>query len=183
MEASDEQLFSDYRAGDPDGIGELVERYRGPLHTVIQRMVGDRGDAEDVFQETFFRVIKHRERFDETRKFSTWIYAIATNLCRDRLRRRGSDPVSVWENPPDAPGDGNPETESWGREFQAALAAALEQLTPAQKEVFLLREFGGLSFKQIAEATDTNVNTALGRMRQALSKLRVELGDFVEART
>jgi RNA polymerase sigma-70 factor, ECF subfamily len=180
MPISDEELFNRYRAGDVEGINELVERYRRPLYSVILRMVGDRAEAEDVFQETFFRVLKHQERFDAERKFSTWVYAIAVNLCRDYQRRQGRGLVVRCESLPEAEDGGNVESEVFGREISRALTAALEGLSPEQREVFVLREFGDMSFKEIADVTHSNLNTVLGRMHLALKKLRKELADLAE---
>jgi len=181
MTMSDEELFEKYRAGDAGGFDELVDRYRGPLYTVIYRMVANRGDAEDIFQETFYRVVKHGGRYDSKRKFSAWIYAIATNLCRDHHRRRARSQVQPLDSGPESAGPGNPESDSFGREIGEALQAALGGLTPEQREVFLLREFGGMSFKEIAEATDSKLNTVLGRMHGAVGKLRIELSGLMEA--
>ena len=177
---ADEQLLLHYRSGDEDGFNELIERYRGPLFTVILRMVGDRGDAEDIFQETFYRVIRHRERFDAERKFSTWLYSIAVNLCRDYLRKGKRSLISPREELPDAPGPENPETDSWRREIGSAVESALAKLPFEQREVFLLREYGDMSFKEIAELTQSNLNTVLGRMHVAIRKLRAELSAFAE---
>jgi RNA polymerase sigma-70 factor (ECF subfamily) len=180
MTISDEELLSRYQSGDESGFEGLIERYRRPLFTVIARMVRDRGDAEDIFQETFIRVMQHHERFDPRRKFSTWIYAIATNLCRDHLRRGRRSPVAVMEEVPEAAGDDDPESESWGREVRTAVDRALELLPAEQREVFLLREYGGLSFKEVAVLTSSNLNTVLGRMHMAMKKLRAELDGFRE---
>jgi RNA polymerase sigma-70 factor (ECF subfamily) len=175
MTISDEELLSRYQSGDESGFDGLIERYRRPLFTVIARMVRDRGDAEDIFQETFIRVMQHHERFDHDRRFSTWVYAIATNLCRDHLRRGRRSPVAVVEEVPETAGDDDPESESWRREVRTAVDRALTLLPAEQREVFLLREYGGLSFKEVASLTRSNLNTVLGRMHMAMKKLRAEL--------
>ena len=180
MTISDEELMGRYQSGDAGGMSELIDRFRRPLFTVIVRMVGDRNDAEDIFQETFCRVLKHHERFDAERKFSTWLFAIACNLCRDHLRKDRRSVEFTTEELPEVGGDENPETDSFRSEVRAALDMALKRLPADQREVFLLREYGGLAFKDIAELTQSNLNTVLGRMHTAIKKLRVELSGLME---
>ncbi|MFO8058844.1 MAG: sigma-70 family RNA polymerase sigma factor [bacterium] len=180
MKNSDEELFDRYRAGDRGSFEELLERYRKPLFTVVMRMVRDRQEAEDIFQDTFIRVVKHRDSFDSDRSFSTWVFSIATNLAKDRLRRRKRDPVSMEADPPEYAGGEDPETRTMKNEMKKALEGALESLSPEQKEVFLLREYGGLSFKEIASMKETNLNTVLSRMHLAMKKLRQELSPLAE---
>lgn len=183
MPVTDEELFDRFRGGDPGGFEELVERYRRPLFSVILRMVRDRGEAEDIFQETFFRVLKHHQRFDAERKFSTWLYTIATNLCRDHQRRVARSPVSACAEVPEGENDCTSEAEVFGGELAQVIERALGCLSPEQREVFLLREQAGLSFKEIAAVTDSKLNTVLGRMHMALKKLRTELSEFKEVVT
>lgn len=180
MTAPDEELLKKYQSGDASGFEELIERYRGPLHTVIFRMVGERTDAEDIFQETFIRVLRHGGRFDFERRFSTWVYSIATNLCRDALRKRRRSPVLAAVEAEGTESGPDPEHDSFRGEVRAALDAALSKLPDEQREVFLLREYGGMSFKEIAGMTGANINTVLGRMHLAVKKLREELSGFRE---
>jgi RNA polymerase sigma-70 factor (ECF subfamily) len=180
MTVSDEELLKTYLSGDESGFSGLVNRYRGLLFTVILRMVRDHGEAEDIFQETFYRVLRHADRFDFDRKFSTWVYSIAANLCRDRLRRRKSTPVEGGIEVSGFSGSDDPERDSWRGEVREAVERALTRLPDEQREVFVLREYGEMSFKEIAEATKSNLNTVLGRMRLAVKKLRAELADFME---
>ena len=181
MAVSDEELFSRHRSGDASSFEELLERYRRPLYTVIRRMVRDSREAEDIFQETFCRVLRSQERFDAKRRFSSWIYAIATNLCRDYWRRQGRETVTADGEPPEVAGPGDPEAESSDGEIRMAVETAVARLPVEQREVFLLREYGGLTFKEIAEVTQSNLNTVLGRMHLAVKKLRAELLGFQEA--
>jgi len=181
MRITDEELFSRYNAGDEEAFQELVDRYRKPLFSLVLRMMRDMSEAEDIFQETFFRVIDKADSFDETRKFSSWIFTIAANLARDALRKR-SRAGAVTETPEPVSSD-NPEENSSAAEIESAITDAMEKLTPEQKEVFLLREYGGMSMKEIAKATDSKLNTVLGRMHLAVQKLREELRDFLEEGT
>src|SRR5579862_6848605 len=88
-ELSDELLLGRLKAGDEGALGTLVERYRRPLFGYLQRMLGDAAEAEDVFQETFLRVVKHLARFEEGRRVKPWLYAIAGNLVKNVYRSRG----------------------------------------------------------------------------------------------
>jgi RNA polymerase sigma-70 factor (ECF subfamily) len=178
--SSDEDLFHQWRQGDAGAFEELLERYRRPLFAVILRMVADRTMAEDLFQETFFRVLRNTADFDSARKFAPWLYTIAVNLCRDHLRKKTRSPVTRGEPLPEAAAHDDPEARARDHEFTQALEGALAALTPEQREVFVLREYAGLSFKEIAAADGSNLNTVLGRMHAAVKKLRAELAGFGE---
>ena len=88
MKLSDEKLFEEFRKGSAEGFEELLNRYKGPLYTVILKRVRDPALAEDIFQETFKRVIEHADMFKRGKKFSPWVYRIAFNLCVDMHRKR-----------------------------------------------------------------------------------------------
>lgn len=178
MTISDEDLLSRYQSGDESAFEELLERYRGPLFTVVARMVGNRSDAEDIFQETFYRVLQHGHKFDFEKKFSSWVYAIATNLCRDYLRKRPREPMPIGDEPPDVDGKNDPERDSFNAEVRKAMEIALAKLPEPQREVFVLRQYGGVSFKEIAKMKGANLNTVLGRMHLAIKKLRTEMAGF-----
>lgn len=180
MAISDEELFVSYRRGDEGALAELLSRHRGPLFNVIYRMTGDWHEAEDIFQETLVRVFNHRAKFDSGLKFSSWLYAIATNLCRDLHRKRARSPLVAAAEPPEPASGLNPERELMESELKSAIGAALATLPEEQREVFLLREYGGLSFKEIAKLTRTNLNTVLGRMHLAMKKLKSELTALAE---
>lgn len=180
MTESDEQLFQSYLSGDQRAFERLLERYRGPLFMVILRMVNNMADAEDIFQETFVRVVDKRDRFRTDARFSSWVYTIATNLCRDLIRRRKKSPLRPAADDFDPPGGPSPETRSWQKEIKTAVEAAIDRLGPEQKEVFLLRHYGGLSFKEIAAVTDTKLNTVLGRMHLAVARLKKDLAELME---
>lgn len=172
---SDEELFLRYRSGEAVVFEELLGRFKAPLFGVILKMVGDRADAEDVFQETLYRVIRHAEEFNPELRFSSWIFSIALNLCRDHLRRRGRSPIQAVAEVPDFAVPHTPESDSWRGEVRKAVGQAIAKLPEEQREVFTLREYGGLEFKEIARLTNSNLNTVLGRMHLAVKKLRAEL--------
>ena len=90
-------LIEAHLAGDPRAFGRIVERYQVRLLNFVVRMIGDRERAEDLVQEAFLRVHRHLHRFDRTRKFSTWVYTIASNLAKNELRNRGRSPLIAFE--------------------------------------------------------------------------------------
>jgi RNA polymerase sigma-70 factor (ECF subfamily) len=176
MKLTDEKLFEQFREGSAAGFEELLDRYKGPLFTVILKRVRDRGLAEDIFQETFKRVIEHSGRFDEGRRFSPWIYRIAMNLCVDMHRKMHTrSEVNMGDSGFEPLEETGAEDQLKRNELRERIEAALKTLTDEQREVFMLREYAGMSFKDIAEATASPLNTVLGRMHTAIKKLRVEL--------
>ena len=92
------QLVAACLAGDARAFEELVARYHGRLITFVNRMIGDRERSEDLVQEAFMRVYRHLHRFDPTKKFSTWIYTIASNLAKNELRNRNRSPLVYYQS-------------------------------------------------------------------------------------
>lgn len=188
MERDDAQLLADYRTGDTEALGELVEKYRRPLFGFILRFSEGREDADEVFQEVWVRAIKNMNRYRQKNLLS-WLFRIAHNLMIDRIRRRR--PESSLDTPQHADGVAlserlagaglGPDAETGGRDLGLRIANAAGQLPPEQREVFWLRMQAGLSFKEIAKVQKCSINTALARMQYALSKLRNELaGEYRE---
>lgn len=172
-----------FQAGDAGAFEALVRRHRTPIFSFLLRLTGDRGRAEDLCQEAFLKVVKASAGWQERARFSTWLYAIARNLAVDEARRmafRRAEPLDAA-----APGDPprpEPAAEGPGPDRLAdsslvrpKLEAALQALPAEQREVFLLREYAGLRFGEIAEVTGTPENTVKSRMRYALEALRAEL--------
>jgi len=180
MTATDEALMTAFCQGEARAFDQLLERYRTPLFSTLCRLVGDRALAEDLFQETFLRVIQHAGRYDPAQKFSGWVYRIARNLSVDALRQRGVRREQALEDEHPDPGP-NPEETSAQSESARIISRILEQLPLEQREVFVLREVAGLSFKEIAELTRNPLNTVLGRMHLAVKKLRSSLAETAEA--
>jgi RNA polymerase sigma-70 factor (ECF subfamily) len=181
---SDEELILSLRDGDPDAFGLLVARWQEPLFRFAYRILTRREDARDVCQETFLRVLRQPGRFQDGARFSTWMYQIALNLCRDQLRRRRR-----WRflAPVDGP-DGEPAREREEvdreatpiealarRERREAVARALDDLPPEQREVLVMKEYEGLKFREIAEILGCPESTVKSRMYYGLSGLRAAL--------
>jgi RNA polymerase sigma-70 factor, ECF subfamily len=183
MDTDDAKLLADYRNGDAEALGCLVEKYKGPLFGFIYKFSEGREDADEVFQEVWVRAIKNMNRYRQKNLLS-WLFRIAHNLMIDRIRRR--KPMVSYDTPAAENGTAmsdqiasplpGPDGESGGRDLGLRIEAAAQKLPAEQREVFWLRMQAGLSFKEIAKIQKCSVNTALARMQYALSKLRNELG-------
>jgi RNA polymerase sigma-70 factor (ECF subfamily) len=170
-EAPDEQLMLAYRGGDADAFEILYRRHRARLFRFVLRGIGQRGVAEELFQEIWMRVIEARGNYAPKARFTTWLYTIAHNRMVDHWRRSGLSLVTLEDA--DLPvTSADPARQAEGREALARFAAALESLPPAQREAFLLHEEAGLSVGEIAAATGSNEEAAKSRLRYALAKLK-----------
>src|SRR6476660_9413730 len=96
-ELDDGRVVARHLSGDPQAFGALVDRYQTRLLNFVNRTIGDRERAEDLVQEVFIRVFRHLHRFDQTKKFSTWIYTIASNLAKNELRNRSRNPLVLFQ--------------------------------------------------------------------------------------
>jgi RNA polymerase sigma-70 factor (ECF subfamily) len=183
--ASDEALVSAYvEQRDESAFRVLVERHQERVFGFLLGMVRDRSVANDLFQDTFVRVISalQRERgsYSQQGRFLGWTLRIARNAALDYLRTRKrwqdktptneEDETSFWDRLPD---DGFSGEELLHQtEVGDFLRECIDQLPPEQREVLMLRHEADLTFREIAELTDCSINTALGRMRYALLNLR-----------
>jgi RNA polymerase sigma-70 factor, ECF subfamily len=185
---SDEQLMLAFKAGDARAFGTLVGRHRAAVYNFILRYVGHRQRAEDLLQETWLKVVRSSTDYEPRARFTTWVYTIARNLCVDSGRKETYRQAESLEAPTGADGEGaplaerlpdgrglSPERAAHNTRLQPLLTAALEALPLEQREVFLLREYQGFSFKEVAEVTRVNENTVKSRMRYALDSLRKRL--------
>jgi RNA polymerase sigma-70 factor (ECF subfamily) len=182
---SDEELVIAVQSGDTDSLGILVARWERPLYRFVYRMLPRQDDARDICQETFLRVLKKAHRFRQGSRFSTWLYQIALNLCRDQQRRRRrwsrivDDGREFDERIQCAPRAGanqaDPATRVERQERGAAVAQALRRIPAEQREVLILKEYQGLKFKEIAEILDCPESTVKSRMYYGLNGLRTAL--------
>ena len=182
---TDEQLMRRYQRGEARAFETLMRRHRTAVHSFLLRLTGERSRAEDLVQETFLRLIGAAPGWEPRAAVRTWLFTIARNLATDAARRQvfratGSLDATVPDGsrprvaPPAHPGL-PPDQLAEAGELRPRLEAALAALPAEQREVFLLREYAGLSFVEIAEATGINENTAKSRMRYALLALRQRL--------
>ena len=181
---TDNELVKCYMNGDESALTILLDKHQRKIFSYILVRVKDRYLAEDIFQDTFFKVIDSlREgNYREEGKFLPWVIMIAHNLCMDHFRRMKRAPNIV-----DADGkdlfnfmkfaDESHEDNLVKQQTTRQIKELINQLPEEQKEVLVLRHYAEMSFKEIAEMTNTNINTALGRMRYALLNLRKMIGE------
>ncbi len=194
-ELTDEILVSRYQGGDTRAFEILLGRHERPIFNYLLRYVGNRATAEELLQETFLRVIKNIKKYKQTAKFTTWLYTIARNLTIDHSRRQkhrrhrsldapvgGSEGNQVLQDRV-AASELTPDRNAAAKRIKERVDTAIQTLSEEQREVFLLREFQGLSFRAIADIVGTSENTIKSRMRYALEKLRLELDDYKEEAT
>lgn len=178
-ETSDQELIHLYISGNEAGLTELIRRYQSKIYTSIYLLVKDEYLAEDIFQDTFIKVINTLKagKYNEEGKFLPWVARIAHNLVIDHFRREKRTPlVNNGEDFDifDVLGQYDESTEERmiREQTYTDLKKLIHLLPSEQKEVLIMRHYGDLSFKQIADITDVSINTALGRMRYALNNLR-----------
>jgi RNA polymerase sigma-70 factor (ECF subfamily) len=189
--ATDEQLMLAFKAGDARAFATLVTRHRQAVYNFILRYVGQRQRAEDVLQETWLKVVRSSSEYEPRAKFTTWVFTIARNLCVDSARKESYRKADSLDAPTSEDGEGrtlgelvpddegaSPDRAAHNVRLRPLLVKAIEGLPPEQREVFLLREYQGIGFKEIAEVTGVNENTVKSRMRYALEGLRKRLADL-----
>jgi len=174
----DSGVVSAFLEGESRAFDELVNRYQNRLLNFVYRTTGDRERAEDLVQEVFVRVYRHIHRFDRSRKFSTWIYTIASNLAKNELRNRSRNPLVLfqtirrnWEDDDrplqfEDPGT-RPDDLYRKRHLREVVEDAVEKLPPHHRNVFVLRELEGKSYEEIAEITSCNLGTVKSRLNRA----------------
>ena len=178
----DEALIQAYLAGDVRSFDTLYARYKRPLYAYLNRMTGNHALADDLFQQTWLRVIRKLEKYESKQKFFAWLTMIAHNLAIDHFRKEKTASELPLDDENIAVSEPVSHTEPWmklhNRELEKALRKATETLTAEQKEVFLLRQ-QGISYKEIAEVQNCSINTVLGRMQYALKNLRKQLNEWI----
>jgi len=176
---SDQDLIHLYIGGEEKGLAELIRRYQGKIYTSIYLLVKDSDLAEDIFQDAFIKVIHTLKagRYNEEGKFLPWVIRIAHNLVIDHFRKEKRTPVINNGDDFDifevlGRYDESTEDRLVREQTHRDLKTLIHLLPSEQKEVLIMRHYGDLSFKEIADITDVSINTALGRMRYALNNLR-----------
>jgi len=174
----DSNLVAAFLDGEERAFQELVERYQGRLLNFIYRTIGDRERGEDLVQEVFIRVYRHLHRFDRSRKFSTWVYTIASNLAKNELRNRARNPLVLfqtikknWQDE-DRPlqfedSASQPDDLYRRRHLRELVEHSVAQLPEHHRQVFILRELEGKSYEEIAEITACNLGTVKSRLNRA----------------
>lgn len=176
---NDEQLITLFKKGHSSALEELVYRHKDKLFTSIVLLVKDTFLAEDIFQDTFIKIIDtiRAERYTEKGKFLPWAMRIGHNLCVDHFRKVKRTPVIKTGDDKDIFNvlnfsEPSAEEAMMTRQSHHNVRRMLDLLPEEQREVIILRHYADLSFKEIADLTQVSINTALGRMRYGLINLR-----------
>ncbi|MBR2344870.1 MAG: sigma-70 family RNA polymerase sigma factor [Lentisphaeria bacterium] len=178
----DAELLKAFCNGDEKSFELLYYRYRNLLFSYLNNMgINNPHEVDEVFEETWLRVIEKASKYRDDGKFSAWLFRIARNIFIDRLRKNkpallaDKDAENVQD---EAVTEFSPEKDVGNRDIRVMINRALETLSPEQKEVFLLREEQELSFREIADIQECSLGTVLSRMRYALKKLRLFLTEI-----
>jgi RNA polymerase sigma-70 factor, ECF subfamily len=191
QELTDSEVVQAFLDGDERAFGELVRRYDNRLVNFVYRTLGDRERAQDLVQETFVRVYRHLERFDQSKKFSTWIYTIASNLAKNELRNRSRNPLVLfqtikqhwdadhrpleWEDSQYKPDD------LYRKRFlKEKVDEAVAQLPEHHRIVFVLRELEGKTYEEIADITGVNLGTVKSRLNRARNNFAQIIAPLVD---
>jgi RNA polymerase sigma-70 factor (ECF subfamily) len=189
-EDADESLMLAYAAGRAQAFDVLYARHKGPVFRYLVRHCNDARLAEELFQDVWMRVVRSRESYAPTAKFTTWLYTLAHHRLVDHWRSRGQIGfVSIDAEDEDDEGRAaalalpgsrtdEPETRAASRETGQRIAAALAALPAVQRDAFLLQQEAGLSLAEIAELTGAGEETVKSRLRYATAKLRAALDDL-----
>lgn len=182
MASSDEELVARSMGGDLDSFNQLVLRWERPIYALAYRVIGREEDARDVAQETFLRAFRALKGFKGQAKFSSWLYRITLNLCRDWIRREKRTPLAHTPEGVDLvelAGEATPseslEDLVTRRQLGRAVSKAMALLPEEQRTAIILKEYHGLTFQEIAELLDCPLSTVKTRLYQGLSVLRKQL--------
>jgi RNA polymerase sigma-70 factor (ECF subfamily) len=185
-ERSDEELMIQLRQGEDLALNELMRRWQLPLTRYIYRYLGNQAEALDVAQETFVRVFQQRHRFKEKLKFSAWMFAMASNLCRNFLRWQSRHPSKAsgpdhqeesWEMMPQLAQQNSPDEIARLKESAETVRREVNALPDQLKAVVLLADYEELSYRDISEALGCSVKAVETRLYRAHRLLRERLRD------
>jgi len=183
-ELDDSALVAAFLEGNKRAFTELAERYHARLINFVYRTTGDRERSEDLVQETFIRVYRHLHRFDQSKKFSTWVYTIASNLAKNELRNRSRNPLVLFQTIRKS-WEGDERQLEWEdntyrpddlyrkRHLRQMVEAAVSELPEHHRTVFVLREMEGKTYEEIAEITGCNLGTVKSRLNRARNSFAV----------
>lgn len=192
---TDEELMLRVQDGEIDCFDLLVDRYKVRLFNYLYRLVSDRDEAEDVAQEAFVKAYIHAAKYKTIARFSTWLYTIATNIVRNRMRSKSRKPriYSLWGT---SRFDGeeerqidvldtsrSPEDEMNDRELSDVINQAIEQIPEKYRESFVLREINQLSYEEIAAVTGLKLGTVRSRINRARNSFRKIVEPILERGT
>ena len=184
MPWTDEELVARSIGGDRESFNQLILRWERPIYALAYRVIGREDDARDVCQETFLRAFRAIKGFKGQAKFSSWLYRIALNLCRDWMRRERRTPVVQVPEGVDLlelasstePGT-SVEDLAWRAELTRSVEQAMTRLPEEQRTAIILKEYHGLTFQEISDLLGCPLSTVKTRLYQGLSVLRRELAE------
>lgn len=173
----EKELIKKCRLNDDSAFEVLIQNYRKQLFSYLLRLSGNRMMAEDLLQETLIKVWKGIKFYNDQNKFSSWLFSIAHNTAIDSIRSASvRNRTSLLEDINEISGESNPYRSFVEKETYEMVMLAINELSEDQKNVFLLRQHSGMKFKEIAKTMDQPLNTVLGHMHYAVSKIRKKLG-------
>jgi RNA polymerase sigma-70 factor, ECF subfamily len=179
---TDEDLVARSRGGDHESFNQLILRWERPIYAFAFRVIGREEDARDVCQETFLRAFRSLPGFRGQAKFSSWLYQIAMNLCRDWMRRQRRAPtvqMAEGADPAELAAEGGPvesiEDLVARRELSAVVEEAMALLPEEQRTAIVLKEYHGITFQEIADLQGCPLSTVKTRLYQGLTVLRRHL--------
>ncbi len=187
---SDEDLVTAHLQGRMGAFAGLYERYHDRLVHFVTRKTGDSDRAQDLVQEAFIRVTRHLHRFDTTKKFSTWVYTIASNLSKNELRNRSRSPLILFQRLTGNWDDDHrplqfedfrmrPDDLYRKRYLRRLVEDTVEELPEHHRLVFRLRELEGKSYEEIAEITGVNLGTVKSRLHRARNSFAQRIEPFL----
>jgi RNA polymerase sigma-70 factor, ECF subfamily len=182
MASSDEELVTRSMGGDLDSFNQLVLRWERPIYALAYRVIGREEDARDVAQETFLRAFRALSGFKGQAKFSSWLYRITLNLCRDWIRKekrtrvsQAPEGIDIIELAGEATPNETIEQLIGRKELGRAVSKAMAALPEEQRTAIILKEYHGLTFQEIADMLDCPLSTVKTRLYQGLSVVRNQL--------
>lgn len=187
---SDEELVTAHLSGRPGAFHELFGRYKDRLVHFVIRKTGDPDRAQDLVQEAFIRVTRHLHRFDTSKKFSTWVYTIASNLSKNELRNRSRSPLvlfqrltSNWDEdhrPLQFEDASTQPDDLYNKRFiKKIVEETVQELPEHHRLVFRLRELEGKSYEEIAEITGVNLGTVKSRLHRARNSFAQKIEPYL----
>jgi RNA polymerase sigma-70 factor, ECF subfamily len=182
VDSTDEELVARSIGGDTESFNQLIRRWEKPIYALAYRTIGREDDARDVVQETFLRAFRGLGGFRGQAKFSSWLYRIALNLCRDWMRRQRRAPVVLTPDGVDlvelaGEGEGAERADDMvaRQDLRLAVARAMRALPEEQRAAIVLKEYHDLTFQEIADLLGCPLSTVKTRLYQGLTVLRKEL--------
>ncbi len=177
--SSDKELMERFLRGEVEGFNLLVKNYKVRLFSLLYRLVGNKEEAEDILQETFLRVYRQKESYDFNYSFSTWIYTIALNLCRNLYKRKKKVKFLGMDSLVNHP-DPNSENHGNRNRLSSILEGAISSLPFKYRTVFLLRDIDQLSYEEVASTLSLPLGTVKSRVNRARRILQKKLKPMME---